>query len=189
MYIAMAQMPAWTRTLVVRTNGDPGAIVADVRAAVARIDPTVPLFDVRSMPEWVSERMSGFDLLAQLMAAFAAVSLALGAVGIYGVTARAVARRTREIGLRLALGADPLAVRRRIVGQSLRRVVLGLGLGLLLAVPLVGALEGMVVGVDPRSPLSFVPAVLVLLVVAALGAWLPARGASRIDPVRALAAD
>ncbi|MBT8335985.1 MAG: ABC transporter permease, partial [Gemmatimonadetes bacterium] len=189
LYVPMAQLPTWTRTLVVRTSADPAALVPALRAAVARVDPAVPLFDVQTMPERVSERMAGFDLLAKLMGAFAVVSLALGAVGIYGVTARAVARRTREIGLRLALGADPGAVRRRIVGQSLRRVTLGMVLGLLLAVPLVGALQGLVVGIDPRSPASFVPAVLVLLAVAALGAWLPARSASRIDPARALAAE
>lgn len=188
-YVPMAQMPAWTRTLVVRTTGDPSALAAPLRAAVAGVDPTVAVFDVLTMRERIADRLGGFDLLAGLMGAFALLSLVLGSVGIYGVTARAVARRTREIGLRLALGAEPSAVQRAIAGDALRAVAVGLAVGLALAVPLAGALRAMAAGIDTRSPVSFLPAVAVLLLVGGVGAWLPARRASRIDPVRTLSSE
>jgi putative ABC transport system permease protein len=188
-YLPLAQEPAWTRTLVVRSSGDAAGLAPALRAAVARVDPTVPVFDVRTLDARMAERMGGFTLLAQLMGGFAALSLVLGAVGIYGVTARSVARRTREIGLRLALGAEPAAVSRSIAGHALRRVGIGLVLGLALAIPMAGVLRGIIVGVDPRSPLSFIPAVLTLMTVGALGSWIPARAASRVDPARTLAGD
>lgn len=188
-YVPMAQMPAWTRTLVLRASGDHAATASALRRAVAGVDPTVAVFDVATMRDRIADRMGGFDLLAQLMGAFALLSLVLGAVGIYGVTARAVARRTREIGVRLALGAEPAAVQRSIAGHAVRRVAVGVVLGVALAFPLVGALRAMAAGIDPYAPGSFLPAVAALLAVGALGAWLPARRASRIDPVRTLAAE
>ena len=190
LFLPLARYPRWTRTLAIRAAGaEPTALVPGLREAVARVDPGVALFHIVTMEELVDLRVGGFTLIAQIMVTFGLLSLILGAVGIYGVVSHHVARRTREIGVRLVLGADPAEVRRRMVGQGLRRVGVGVLLGLALAFPLTGALGGVVVGVDPRSPAGFVGAALVLLTVGGLGAWLPARRASRVDPARALAAE
>ncbi len=190
LYVPLAQYPTWTRTLAVRTSGAaPAALVSGVREAVARVDPEVAVFQIRTMADLVDLRIGGFTLIAQVMLAFGLLSLVLGAVGIYGVVSHHVARRTREIGVRLVLGAEPGEVRRTVVRQGLGRIGAGIVLGLGLALPLAGVLRGVVVGVDPRSPVGFLGGALVLLTVGVLGAWLPARRASRVDPARALAAE
>jgi predicted permease len=190
-FLSMAQRPEWTRTLAIRVMGDrdPLSLVPDVRRAVARVDPGVAVFHERTMEELVTMRLGGFTLIARVMGGFGLLSLVLGGVGIYGVVAHDVSRRTREIGVRLALGARPEAVRRQVLRQGLGRVVLGVVVGSALAVPLMGALRGVVVGVDPRSPLGFGAGVALLLLVGGLGIWLPARRASKVDPAAALAAE
>jgi len=190
-FLAMAQEPEWTRTLAVRVAGDrdPLTLVPEVRQAVARVDPGVAVFHERTMDDLVATRLGGFSLIARVMGAFGLLSLVLGGVGIYGVVAHDVSCRTREIGVRLVLGADPGAVQAQILRQGLRRVLTGVVLGLALAAPLTGALRGIVVGVDPRSPVGFLIGVVVLLVVGGVGTWLPAHRASRVDPAQALAAE
>lgn len=190
-FLSMAQRPEWTRTLAIRVTGerDPITLVPEVRRAVAEVDPGVAVFHERTMEDLVTMRLGGFTLLARIMGAFGGLSLLLGGIGIYGVVAHDVSRRTREIGVRLALGARPEAVRRQVLRQGLTRVGVGVLVGLALAVPLTGALRGVVVGVDPRSPLGFGTGVALLLMVGGLGIWLPARRASRVDPAEALAAD
>jgi putative ABC transport system permease protein len=190
-FMSMAQWPTWTRTLAVRVAGerDPLTLVPDIRRAVAEVDPGVAVFHERTMEELVTLRLGGFTLIAKVMGTFGLLSLILGGIGIYGVISHNVVRRTREIGVRLALGADPGTVRREVVRQGLGRVLAGLGVGLLLALPLTGLLRGVVVGVDPRSPLGFALAVGILLAVGGLGAWLPARRASQVDPAQALAVE
>ena len=190
LYLPLARYPTWTRTLAVRSaGGTPEALVSGIREAVARVDPGVAVFQVRTMGDLVDLRIGGFTLIAQVMLTFGLLSLVLGAVGIYGVVSHHVARRTREIGVRLVLGAEPGDVRRTVVRQGLGRIGAGIALGLALAIPLAGVLRGVVVGVDPRSPIGFLGAALVLLAVGGVGAWLPARRASRVDPARALAAE
>jgi ABC-type antimicrobial peptide transport system permease subunit len=137
----------------------------------------------------VAMRIGGFRIIAQLMAAFALVSLVLGAVGTYGVTAHAVGRRTHEIGVRMAMGADRRGVRRMVVLQGARRAALGLLLGAALSLALSGALGGLAVGVDPRDPATLLAVVGALAMVSLLASWLPARRASGVDPVRALSAE
>jgi ABC-type antimicrobial peptide transport system permease subunit len=190
-FLSMAQDPEWTRTLAVRVAGDrdPLSFVPELRRAVAEVDPGVAVFQERTMDDLVAMRLGGFSLIAQVMAAFGLLSLVLGGVGIYGVVAHDVSRRTREIGVRLVLGAEPGAVRAEVLRQGLRRVLTGVVLGLLLALPLTGVLRGVVVGVDPRSPFGFLIGVAVLLVVGGVGTWLPAHRASRVDPAEALAAE
>ncbi len=119
----------------------------------------------------------------------AGISLVLGAVGIYGVTAYAVGQRTGEIGLRLAIGADRRAVERMIVREGLLRGAIGLGIGLLAGLALTRVLTGIVSGVHPNDPATFAGVIAVLGLVSFLAGWLPARRASRLGPVRALATD
>jgi predicted permease len=189
LYRPLAQNPVRSRTLVVRAAGDPGAAVAAVREAVWSVDGELAVWDARTLADVVTMRVGGFRLIAELMGAFAVLALVLAAVGIYGVTAHGVGQRRHEIGVRMALGADRTGVRRMVVAQGMRRSALGLVLGAALALPLAGALGGLTVGVDPRDPRVFGLVLATLAGVALLASWLPARRASGVDPVRALAAE
>ncbi len=177
------------RTVVVKAATDAAAVIPSLQEAVWAVDRDIPVSDVRTLDDWIVERVGGFRIIAELMGAFGVLSLVLGAVGIWGVTAYAVGRRTHEIGVRMAMGADRGSVLRMVVGQGARRVILGLVLGLALAVPAVGALRTLAVGVDPRDPAVFALVMAVLAGVSFLASWLPARRASGVDPVRALSVD
>jgi predicted permease len=189
LFFPLAQHSVRERTLVMSTAGEPGAFAEAVQQAVWAVDADQSIHQIRTMREWVDYRVGGFLILAQIMGVFAAVALALGAVGIYGVTAYAVSQRTSEIGVRLALGAERGALVRMVLRRSLLRAGAGLALGLVLALVLTGAMTGILVGVGPRDPATVVGVVVTLSIVSFLGAWLPARRASAVDPVRALAAE
>ena len=178
-----------TRTLVVRTGTAPEAMAEPLRRAVWAVDGDVPLYELETLVSLVDRRVGGFAVIGQLMGVFALLSLLLGAVGIYGVTAHAAAGRTGEIGVRLAMGARRGDVVRMVLAQGARRAALGLTAGLVAAYALAGALEAVLVGVGPRDPVTFAGVTLVLAAVSFLGVWLPARRAARTDPVRALASE
>jgi putative ABC transport system permease protein len=186
-YLSLAQRPVRSRTLALRVRSDPAAFAEAVQRAVQSVDPDQPIYAVQTMDELVRLRVGPFALVAGLMLAFALISLVLGAVGIYGVTAYGVGRRTGEIGVRMAIGAERGAVVRMIVAEGVRRALLGLALGVAGALLLSRAMSGLVVGVSPTDPLTIAAVVLVLFAVTLLGAWLPARRAARLDPLRALA--
>lgn len=188
-YLSIAQANVRSRSLVVRTAGPPGDVLESLQDAVWSVDPKIPLFQIETMEDLVERRIGGFSVIANLMGIFALLSLFLGAVGIYGVTAFAAGRRTGEIGVRLALGAEPGDVVRMVVGQGGRRAALGLALGLVLAFLVAGALESVLVGVNPRDPLIFLAVVAVLALVSFLGLWIPARRASSVNPVQALSGE
>jgi predicted permease len=189
MYLPMLQSPTRERSLVLRTVGEPGEVLDAVQEAVWSVDADVPLADVQTMTSLLEDRVGGFAVIGYLMGTFALLSLLLGAVGIYGVTAFAAGQRTGEIGVRIALGAQTNDVVAMVVGEGARRAVLGLMLGLGLALAAGTAMSGILVGVSPRDPATFAGVVTVLGVVSLLGLWIPARRAARVDPVRALAAD
>jgi putative ABC transport system permease protein len=187
-YLPVAQSVVRTRSLAVRTNGDPALLADAVQRAIWSVDPDQPVYELQPMTTLVEMRVSGFELIASLMLAFAAISLILGAVGIYGVTAFGVARRTNEIGVRIAIGAERREIVGMIVKQGVRRGVIGLAIGLPLAFALSRGLAGLLVGVRPGDPLTFVTVAMLLVVTTFLGTWIPARRASRLDAVRALTA-
>ena len=186
LYFAAAQHGVRSRSYAMRTAGDPSALAAAVRRVLAEADPDLPPYELQTFERLLSDRLMPFRLIAGLMLGFALISLILSAVGLYGVTAYGVGRRTHEIGLRLAVGAERGGVVRMIVGEGMRRAVLGVGIGLALAIPLAGAMRAIAVGVDPTDPVTFAAVALSLVAVALLGTWLPARRAARLDPVRAL---
>jgi predicted permease len=189
LYLPIAQSDIRTRSLVMRTVGEPTEVVGAIQAAAWSVDADIPIYDVQTMESVVEERVGGFAVIGYLMAVFAILSLILGAVGIYGVTAYAAGQRTSEIGVRLAMGAERTDVVRMVVLQGARRSALGLVIGLALAVALGGAMSGILIGVSPRDPLTFGVVTVVLAGVSFLGLYLPARRVSRVDPVRALAAE
>jgi hypothetical protein len=187
LYLPIAQSDIRTRSLVLCTVGDPTEAVSAVRAAVWAVDANLPIYDVETMETVVENRISGFAVIGSLMGVFAILSLILGAVGIYGVNAYAAGRRTSEIGVRIALGAERADVVRMVVAQGARRAVIGLVVGLTLAVAMGGAMSGILIGVSPRDPMTFGVVTAVLAGVSFVGLYLPARKVSRVDPVRALA--
>ena len=189
LYRPASQTLSRTRSLAIRTAGPPADIADAVQRAVWSVDPDVPIYAVEPMTALVERRLGGFVVIANLMGTFALLSLALGAVGIYGVTAYAAGARTGEIGVRIAMGAERGDVIRMVMRQGSMRMILGLGLGLAAAVVLAGGMRGILVGVDARDPVTFATVTMVLALVSFVGLYVPARRAARVDPVHALSAD
>ena len=188
-YMPIAQEDLRTRSLVVRTVGEPTEQLGAVEEAVWSIDPDLPVYNPQTMERVVEDALGGFTIIGYLMGAFALLSLLLGAVGIYGVTAYATGQRTGEIGVRLAMGAERADVVRMVVSEGGRRALLGLVVGLGMALLLGQGLSGILMGVSPRDPATFGGVAATLTVVSLLGLYIPARRASRVDPVRALTAE
>jgi putative ABC transport system permease protein len=186
LYLPNQQIPDRGAYFVVRASGEPMSAVSAVRAQIAALDDKLPLFEIKSHEQAIADELAGLRLAAALMSMFGAMALALAGVGVYGVMAYAVSRRTREIGVRLALGARPHDVFRLIVGQSLKLAALGLAIGLPVAFALGRLMAGALFGVVALDPLTFVGFTMLLTAVALLAGYLPARRAMKIDPMVAL---
>jgi len=176
-------------TMVLRTAGDPSAIAAPARAAIWSIDRGVSISDVVTMEDAVGKALARPRFQSALLGAFAALALVLAAGGIYGVMSYAVARRTREIGLRLTLGARRVDVLRLILSQAMRRLAIGGALGLAGAWLSTRALTTMLYGVQPTDALTFAAVPVILTITALAASYVPARRASRVDPMVALRVD
>ena len=193
-YLPLDQMPeaAWdwtgrTMSLVVRSDSDPAALTPVLRQVVRDVDPTVPVHDVRTMAERRRANTAQQRFGAVLLSLLGGVGLALAAIGIYGVIAYFVSQRTREIAVRLAMGASTRDVVRLVLRQGLRPVLAGLGLGLLGAVAVGRALRAVLVGVAIADPFTLVAVALLLFGVGVAACVIPARRAASVDAVRALA--
>jgi putative ABC transport system permease protein len=173
-------------TLVVRTQRDPSDLTHAVRAALDQLDKNLPLERVRTMSQLVTSNVSQRRLSVQLLTGFAVAALLLSALGLYGVLAYTVGQRTREIGVRMALGAQRARVLRLIIGQGLKLGLAGLLIGLAGALALTRVLERLLYEIKPNDPWTFGSVAAVLAVVAVLACWLPARRATKIEPVEAL---
>jgi putative ABC transport system permease protein len=185
-YFPQAQAGALNMTLIVRTTRDIGSIAPDIRRAVAAVDPGTPVSDVESMRSMVDRSAARQRFATLLLALFAGVALALGVVGIYGVMSYAVAQRQREIGIRMALGASPDDARFMVLREGLGMAAIGIAAGLPAAVFAARLLGGLLVGVKPTDPATFVAVPLLLAAVALLASYLPARRATLVDPTVAL---
>jgi putative ABC transport system permease protein len=172
--------------VVVRTKGDPLVLADAVRQEVRRMDPALPLAGMRPMTTVLFESVASPRLLMVLVMLFAAVALVLAAIGTYGVLSYAVQQRTREIGIRMALGAQVGQVLRMILSQGAALVGLGLVLGVVGALALQKILASLLFGVAPTDPLTFGLVIALLGVVAFLACWWPARRAARVSPLVAL---
>ena len=185
-YVPQAQMPVTSMTLVVRTVGDPHALVAPVRKEVQRMDANAPVFGVLTAEEYVARSVGSTRFNMTLLAAFAAVALVLTAVGLYGVIAFSVSQSTREIGIRVALGAQGRDALRLVMGQGMLLTLAGVGIGLAAAGAVTRVMAALLFGVGATDPATFAGAALLLVVVAALACYVPARRATRVDPMVAL---
>jgi putative ABC transport system permease protein len=173
-------------TFVVRADGEPRSLVALLRKTIQSIDPTLPVFDVRTMEEWVSSKVAHPRFSTWLLGGFSAIALVLALVGIYGVVSYAVTQRTREIGIRLALGARSQEVARMVLRQGMRAVLIGVLCGTAAAVALTRFLAAQLYTVTPTDPLTFAGVVFVFIAVASAACLVPAFRAARVDPVEAL---
>ncbi len=178
--------PARSMTVLLRTATAPEGLIPAVRAAIADLDPDLPVADVRTMAEVRSGSLALSRLSMGLLAAFAVLALTLGAVGIFGVISYLVVRRTREIGVRVALGAGRRNVVGMVVGAGMRLALVGLALGLAAAFGLTRALRSLLYAVAPADPATFTAVALVLALVALGASYLPARRAAAIEPIEAL---
>ncbi len=173
-------------TLVVRTTGDPAALTPVIRSMVASVDKNVLLSDVQTMEQVVAEATAEPRFYALLIGTFAAVALILAAVGIYGVMSYSVSRRTQEIGIRMALGAQPGDVIKIVVKQGALLAAFGVGTGLIGALAVTRLMTRLLYGIRPSDPLTFVVVALLLSTVAGFASYIPARRATKVDPMVAL---
>jgi ABC-type antimicrobial peptide transport system permease subunit len=185
-YFPMRQSYSPSVTMVVRTAADPAAMISTVRRAVQELDPDLPVFNVKTMREHLSLSLFPARIAATLLGAFGLLALVLAAVGIHGVTAYSVARRTREIGIRLALGARGGNVLGMVLRQGLVLAFIGMVIGILAALAVTRLMESVLYGVSSTDALTYVSVAIALIVVAAASCYFPARRASKVDPMTAL---
>jgi len=191
-YSSLEERPESRATMytLVRTTGDPADLIPSVQRAVAELDPTLPLFQTRTMEDVMWEAIARPRFLTFLLTAFAALALLLAAVGIYGVMSHTVAQRTHEIGLRVALGAQPSQVRSMVLRQAGGLVVIGIAIGLGAAVALeqvlTGSLHGLFYGAQLAQPLLLGAVAIAVAATALLATWVPARRATKVEPTVAL---
>ena len=189
MYASVYQMFRVKVNVVARTQGEPQAMIKRLEDAVRSVDPQQAFTAAFTLDDAVGDAVARPRLLAVLLGLFGLMGLVLGALGIYGVLAYLVTQRTREIGVRVALGARPGAVRRMIVGRGLRLAGVGVVVGIGAALVLTRVMQGVLYGVTPTDPLTFATVAAALLCVAGIASWIPARRATKVDPLVALRAE
>jgi len=172
--------------VVLRTEGDPTAVMVDVRRAVAEIDSREAVYSVQTMDEVISNSFAARRLSMLLLGIFAALALVLACVGIYGVISYLVSQRTREIGVRMALGAQPGDVLRLVIGHGAKMALIGVAVGIVAALGLTRLTANQLFGVSAHDPLTFLGVALLLIIVAVAACFIPARRAMRVDPMVAL---
>jgi hypothetical protein len=178
-----------TMALVVQTRGPASGIVASIRKIVHDLDPAVPIFNIETMRDIVRASTARLSLTLALMSAAAAITLLLGAIGLYGVMTYMVALRTREFGIRIAIGADPNQLARSVALGGMKLLASGVAGGLVLYAIATPFLRAFLYGVTVADPITLIGATAVLVATALLASWLPARRAARVDPTVALRAD
>jgi ABC-type lipoprotein release transport system permease subunit len=188
-YFSYRQRSVRTATFALRTAGEPLTVATAVRETLRQLDPQVPLFSLRTQEMQIQESVRRESLMARLATMLGLVTLVLSAIGLFGLLAGEVSRRTPEIGLRMALGAERAHVRWMVIRQSLLVVAAGLLLGIPTAIGGTRVLTALVFGVAPSDPVSLALAAALVALVGAAAAYLPARRASRVDPVVAMRLD
>ena len=175
--------------LVARTSGDPQAVMERMRQLVRAADPDMPVYDVRSMEDHMGIALLPARLGGSVLGIFGLLGLTLAGVGMYGVMAYSVSQRRRELGIRVALGADRRSVLRLVLGEGMRLAALGTAIGVVGALGAARLVAGLLYNVSALDPVAFVGVPLLLVCVAALAVYLPARRAAAVDPIGALKAE
>ena len=187
-YLPLAQAPSTDGiyALLVRTAGDPSALTATARRIVRDVDPALALFGVEPLDQTLSRSIGQRRFIVMLLRFLAALAILLAVVGVQGVLSRGVAQRTREIGIRIALGARPTRVAGGVVREGVMLTLVGLAIGWSVAIVASRMLSSVLFGIDPIDPVTFGVVPVVVLGVAAAASYLPARRAARVDPLTAL---
>ncbi len=185
-YRSYRQSPSFYTSVILRTEGEPISFIPDVRSQMASVDPNLPLFDVLPFDKVIADSIVGIAYVAAMMAVLGLIALVLASVGIYGVMSYSVGERTHEIGVRMAMGASSNDVQKLILGNGMVLTMVGMAIGLPLALGLAYALSSLLFGVKVADPFAFVGLPLLLAGVATVACYLPARRAVRLDPLTAL---
>jgi putative ABC transport system permease protein len=186
MYVPFAQVPFWGGEIIVRSRLGVAAVADAIRTETHNIDKDLPVTDIESLPDAMHASVAEPRFRTLLLGGFSAIALLLAAIGIYGVISFSVSRRTREIGVRMALGATPASVQRLVIGESAKLLLLGLAVGISASLVLTRFLSTLLFGIAPTDPLTFAVVALLLAVVTLAAAYFPARRAMRVDPMVAL---
>ena len=193
MYVNFRQgnqvLPVFSLSVVMRTAGDPKALANSFRSAVHEIDSNQPIVKVRTMEENVSASIAQPRFRTLLLAIFAGVALFLAAIGIYGLMSYSVTQRTREIGVRMALGSRPIDIFRLLIGNGLRLTLIGVAAGVVAALLFTRYLKTMLFQVGASDPLTLIMMSALLVAIAVIACFIPARRATRVDPLVALRAE
>jgi putative ABC transport system permease protein len=185
-YRGYAIGPFFAPILVIRTSGNTEALLAGLAAKIRSVDAAMPAYDIFPMPKLLSRSAAPRRFLMWLLTGFAATALLLAAVGVYGAMSQMVARRSQEIGLRMALGASPFEALLLVFGDGMRLAAIGIGVGVLAALAVTRLMQGLLFEVQALDPVVFAGAAAVLAAVGALACYVPARAATKVDPVETL---
>jgi putative ABC transport system permease protein len=183
LYLPLEQVPWPATTLIVHSAGDPQALVSGVRTKIAEIDPHLPVTSIASLESIVASSVAQPRVLSQFVGVFAGFALLLAAIGIYGVMAYSVAARTQEMGIRMSMGAEPRDIFKLVVGQGMRLALFGVAIGLAASLGLTRLISTLLFGVSATDPLAFSLAAVALVTTALVACYLPARRATRVDPM------
>jgi putative ABC transport system permease protein len=185
-YLSFAQMPFSGMTVITKAAGDPNQLIAGMRQQVKAIDPDQPIYNIRTMNEIRSDSVAPERLNLTLLSLFAGIALVLAVVGIYGVMSYSVTQRTHEIGIRMAIGAQPRDVFRMVIGQGIMLALIGVAFGLVGAFGLTRLMATMLFGVEPSDPATFAAIAILLTMVALVACYVPSRRATKVDPIVSL---
>jgi putative ABC transport system permease protein len=185
-YLPFAQLPSTDMTVIIKASGDPTQLIASVRRQVKAADPDQPIYNIRTMDEIRADSVAPERLNLMLLGIFAGIALVLAIVGIYGVMSYAVTQRTHEIGIRMAIGAQPRDVFRMVLGQGMMLALIGVAFGLVGAFGLTRLMTTMLFGVQPTDPATFAVIAMLLTGVALVACYVPGRRATKVDPLVAL---
>jgi len=188
-YRPFKQAPSRTTDFAIRCTGNLTSILAPSRAEVSRLDPDQPVYNLMTMREMIGQSLRGLEYVAVMMGVFGAIALLLTALGIFGVLAYTVSQRRYEIGIRLALGARPVDVQRRIIGEGISLLGVGFLIGLGSAIALIRVTSSLIFGVSPLDPWTFGAIAAALAVVGLVACYVPSSRATKVDPAVTLRAD
>jgi putative ABC transport system permease protein len=185
-YYVQAQLPIAMGAFVIRTKVKPEAMASAMAAAIHEVKKDQPVTDIRTMDDWVGRSIARLRFQTALLCSFALVAIMLAVIGVYGVMAYSVEQRTHEIGVRLALGAEPQTLQRWITAQGMRLALTGLALGLIAAAACTQVLHSLLYEIKPRDPATFAAAAVLVALACLLATYIPARRATIVDPSVAL---
>jgi len=188
-YLPALQRPEGFTSIMIRTEGNPTAITTTVRAALSEVDPDIPLLEPQPLTSLVAQTVADRRLAMTLLGGFAGLALVLASIGVYSVMACIVSQRTSEIGIRMALGATPQSVRSMVLVQGLRLAAVGIAVGVAAALAVTRLMQQVLFEVQPHDPAIYLGLAVLILVIAAAACWIPARRATRVDPITALRAE